>query len=167
MNGMAGMVFADIAVAAGIFLGSVTLLAVCWAYVRHRQLGAAGGGLAAVGAILLIASILTTAEDPGVDQLRAQLAQLEDKHRQAGAEANALREDMENLRALGSNIAELSAELSAQLDEMPATHRRIATDLRQEISAGLEDIRSDLEQLRMETERCRKAGGCPGPPNHK
>jgi len=163
MNGMAGMVFADIAVAAGIFLGSVTLLAVCWAYVRHRQLGATGGGLAAVGAILLIASILTTAEDPGVDELRAQLAQLEGKQRQAGAETNALREDMEDLRALGSNIA----ELSAQLGEMPATHRRIATDLRQEISAGLDGIRSDLEQLRMETERCRKAGGCPGPRNHK
>jgi len=163
MNGMADMVFADIAVAAGIFLGSVTLLAVCWAYVRHRQLGAAGGGLAAVGAILLIASILTTAEDPGVDQLRAQLAQLEGKHRQAGAEANALREDMEDLRALGSNIA----ELSAQLGEMPATHLRIVTDLRQEITDGLEDIRSDLEQLRMETEQCRRAGGCPGPRNDK
>jgi len=160
MNGMADMVFADIAVAAGIFLGSVTLLAVCWAYVRHRQLGAAGGGLAAVGAILLIASILTTAEDPGVDELRAQLAQLEGKQRQAGAETNALHEE---LRALGSNIAELSAQLS----EMPATHRRIATDLRQEISAGLDGIRSDLEQLRMETERCRKAGGCPGPRNDK
>jgi len=160
MNGMAGMVFADIAVAAGIFLGSVTLLAVCWAYMRHRQLGAAGGGLAAVGAILLIASILTTAADPGVDELRTQLAQLEAKQRQAGTEANALREE---LRALGSNIT----ELSAQLDEMPATHLRIATDLRQEITAGLDGIRSDLEQLRMETERCRSSGGCPAPRNDK